>query len=241
MASITVPVAVRLSRIVYDSLHNVNKNLLLRYPHQSSSLLWQRQGYTTITEEKKPEDSQSGPSDASGLPKDATEADKKLLVDNELLSKEVTELRSQKFELEDKYKRALAESENIRIRLNKQIEDAKRFGIQGFCKDLLEVADILGKATESVPKEELTNKNPHLKTLYEGLSMTEAQLHKVFRKHGLESLNPLNEKFDPNQHEALFQQDAEGKEAGTILEVTKLGYKLHDRVVRPALVGVAKG
>lgn len=61
----------------------------------------------------------------------------------------------------------------------KQIEDAKLFGIQGFCRDLLEVADILGKATESVPKDQLTEKNPHLKTLYEGLRMTEAQLHKV--------------------------------------------------------------
>lgn len=68
------------------------------------------------------------------------------------------------------------------MRLTKQIEDAKLFGIQGFCKDLLEVADILGKATESVPKDELTEKNPHLKTLYEGLRMTEAQLHKVNQK-----------------------------------------------------------
>lgn len=81
--------------------------------------------------------------------------------------------------MEDKYKRALAEGENIRVRLTKQINDAKLFGIQGFCKDLLDVADILGKATESVPKDEITDQNPHLKSLYEGLVMTEAQLHKV--------------------------------------------------------------
>lgn len=81
--------------------------------------------------------------------------------------------------LEDKYKRALAEGENIRLRLTKQINDAKLFGIQSFCKDLLDVADVLGKATESVPKDEITEKNPHLKSLYEGLTMTEAQLHKV--------------------------------------------------------------
>ncbi|CAK9824608.1 GrpE protein homolog 1, mitochondrial [Anthophora retusa] len=92
------------------------------------------------------------------------------------------DLKSHRDELEDKYKRALADGENLRVRLTKQIEDAKLFGIQGFCKDLLEVADILGKATESVPKDELTEKNPHLKTLYEGLSMTEAQLQKVNRK-----------------------------------------------------------
>ena len=102
--------------------------------------------------------------------------------DIELLNKELIDLKSHKNDLEDKYKRALADGENLRVRLIKQIEDAKIFGIQGFCKDLLEVADILGKATESVPKDELTDKNPHLKTLYEGLKMTEAQLHKVNKK-----------------------------------------------------------
>lgn len=80
------------------------------------------------------------------------------------------------------------------------------FGIQGFCKDLLDVADVLNKATETVPKEEISDKNPHLKSLYEGLVMTEAQLQSVFKRHGLETVNPLNEKFNPNYHEALFQQ-----------------------------------
>lgn len=111
-----------------------------------------------------------------------TENERKLKADIELINKELMDLKNHKNELEDKYKRALADGENLRVRLNKQILDAKMFGIQGFCKDLLEVADILGKATESVPKNELTEKNPHLKTLYEGLKMTEAQLHKVIKK-----------------------------------------------------------
>lgn len=100
----------------------------------------------------------------------------------------------------------MADSENLRNRLTKQIEEAKIFGIQSFCKDLLDVADVLSKATESVPKEEINNSNPHLKSLYEGLVMTEAQLQNVFKRHGLEQVNPLNEKFNPNLHEALFQQ-----------------------------------
>lgn len=231
MASIVVPVALRITRITVDSLHNINKNILLRLSQQSY-ISRRANEYSTITEEKK---SDNGPLSES------TESEKKLRADLELINKELTELRSNKCELEDKYKRALADGENLRIRLMKQIDDAKLFGIQGFCKDLLDVADILGKATESVPKNELTNENPHLKTLYEGLRMTEAQLHKVFKKHGLLSLNPINEKFDPNQHEALFQQEVEGKEPGTVVVVSKLGYKLHERVVRPALVGVAKG
>jgi molecular chaperone GrpE len=128
----------------------------------------------------------------------------------------------------------------LRNRLTKQISEAKLFGIQSFCKDLLDVADVLGKATETIPKEEISDKNPHLKGLYEGLKMTEAQLQSVFKRHGLEPVNPLNEKFNPNFHEALFQQDVAGKESGTVVVVSKIGYKLHDRVIRPALVGVSK-
>ncbi|EEZ99113.1 grpE protein homolog, mitochondrial [Tribolium castaneum] len=160
--------------------------------------------------------------------------------DIEQLNKNIAELTEKNNELLDKYKRALADGENLRNRLTKQISEAKLFGIQGFCKDLLDVADVLGKATETVPKEEISDKNPHLKSLYEGLVMTEAQLQSVFKRHGLECVNPLNEKFNPNYHEALFQQEVEGKESGTVVVVSKIGYKLHDRVIRPALVGVAK-
>ena len=121
----------------------------------------------------------------------------------------------------------------------KQSEDARLFGIQGFSKDLLEVADILEKATTSVPQDEIT-KNVHLKSLFEGLEMTGVQLQKVFTKNGLERLEPVDEKFDPFSHEALFQQPFPGKENGTVAVVTKVGYKLHGRTLRPALVGVVK-
>ncbi|PKU36599.1 hypothetical protein llap_13094 [Limosa lapponica baueri] len=112
--------------------------------------------------------------------------------------------------------------------------------VTSFCKDLLEVADILEKATESVPKEEIKDENPHLKSLYEGLVMTEVQIQKVFKKHGLLRLNPVGAKFDPYEHEALFHAPMEGKEPGTIALVSKIGYKLHGRTLRPALVGVVK-
>lgn len=169
------------------------------------------------------------------------ENEKKFSLEIESLKKEVESLSNQTRELDDKYKRALADGENLRRRLTKQIEDAKLFGIQGFCKDLLEVADILGHATDAVPKEELSDKNPHLKNLYEGLTMTKAQLNQVFKRHGLEQVNPLNEKFNPNLHEALFQQEVQNTEPNTIVVVSKIGYKLHERCIRPALVGVSKG
>ena len=135
---------------------------------------------------------------------------------------------------------ALAETENVRMRMNKQIGDAKLFSIQGFCRDLLEVADILTTATESVPNEELS-KNEHLKNLFEGLTMTESQLQKVFNKHGIQKIVPNEgDKFDPYLHEAMFEVPTESKEAGTVAVLTKLGYKLHQRTVRPAVVGVFK-
>ncbi|XP_043201583.1 grpE protein homolog, mitochondrial-like [Amphibalanus amphitrite] len=158
----------------------------------------------------------------------------------EELQKQIEELKLQVQDLDDKYKRSLADRENVRTRLEKQVKDGKLFGIQSFCKDLLDVADILGKATESVPPEEISESNPHLKSLYEGLKMTEAQLITVFRRHGVVPINPVGEKFDPHQHEALFQQEVEGVQSGHVAVVTKIGYKLHERTIRPALVGVAK-
>ncbi|XP_077598300.1 grpE protein homolog 1, mitochondrial [Stigmatopora nigra] len=153
---------------------------------------------------------------------------------------EKMQLEEQLKEMTDKYKRALADTENLRSRSQRMIQDAKLYGIQGFCEDLLEVADILEKAKECVPKEEVTSQNPHLKNLYDGLVMTEVQIQKVFTKHNLIKLNPFGHKFDPYEHEALFHAPAEGKEPGTITAVTKVGYKLHGRTLRPALVGVAK-
>lgn len=134
-----------------------------------------------------------------------TENEKKFTVQIEELTKEVTEHKEKSVELLDKYKRALADGENLRQRLTKQIDDAKQFGIQGFCKDLLEVADVLGHATEAVPVSEVSDKNPHLKGLFEGLKMTKGTLEQIFKRHGLEQVNPINEKFNPNYHEALFQ------------------------------------
>ncbi|XP_065591861.1 grpE protein homolog 1, mitochondrial [Cyrtonyx montezumae] len=157
-----------------------------------------------------------------------------------MFTEEKAKLEEQLKEVTDKYKRALADAENVRQRSQKLVEEAKLYGIQSFCKDLLEVADILEKATESVPKEEIKDDNPHLKSLYEGLVMTEVQIQKVFRKHGLLRLNPVGAKFDPYEHEALFHAPMEGQEPGTIALVSKIGYKLHGRTLRPALVGVVK-
>ena len=140
---------------------------------------------------------------------------------------------------QDKYLRALAEVENTRERMLKQVKDSKLFGIQEFSKDILDVADILEKAMVSVPPNELEQGiNPSLLTLFTGLKMTESELQKVFKKNGLVRIDPSGQLFDPNYHEALFE--IPGEPPGTVASVTKVGYTLNGRTIRPALVGVFK-
>ncbi|XP_076439487.1 grpE protein homolog 1, mitochondrial-like [Babylonia areolata] len=171
----------------------------------------------------------------------ATDAAKEeLSAAEKALTEEKNKLQEDLKEIKDKYMRSLAETENVRQRMKKQVDEAKLYGIQGFCKDMLEVADILNTATHSVPQDQLSS-SPHLKNLFEGLTMTETQLQKVFGKFGLVKVSPAEgEKFDPNIHEALFQVPTTDKEGGTVAVVQKIGYKLHDRTLRPALVGVFK-
>ncbi|KAF1622266.1 UNVERIFIED_CONTAM: hypothetical protein FQV16_0000200, partial [Eudyptes robustus] len=159
----------------------------------------------------------------------------------DVLAAEYDALREECNELNDKYKRALAETENVRRRGQKQVEDAKVFAIQSFCKDLLEVADVLNLALDSVKKEDL-EKDPQLKNLYDGIDMTSTVLQKTFARHGLKKVSPEGEKFDPNLHDAVFQVPKEASEhaPGHIAEVMKIGYYLHERPIRPAQVGVVK-
>ena len=153
--------------------------------------------------------------------------------------KDGNDFKSQICELTDKYKRSIAENENQRVRFNKKMEETRVFAIQKFSKDLLDISDTLSKALTSVPESELTD-NTSLKNLFDGLRMTETQLHKVFSKHSLLKIDPLGEEFNPHEHEAVFYQPVEGKTSGTVIDVQKVGYKLQDRVIRPAIVGVAK-
>jgi len=199
-----------------------------------------------FTQAEKKDSSTTASSDESGDATAAATAEEtaallkkteELLEKLELDNKKLVEERD---ELKDKYKRSLAETENVRNRMQKQIGDAKIFGIQGFCKDLLEVADILEKAVEATPKDNMSS-NQELKDLFDGLTMTETQLLKVFGKHGLTRVDPAaGDKFDPNLHEALFQLPAPDQEDNTVAVVTQKGFALNGRTLRAAKVGVVK-
>lgn len=133
-----------------------------------------------------------------------------------------------------KYKMALADMENLRSRLNKQIEDTKQFAITGFCKDLIEITDVFEMAMKQITPEAVGQSN------YEGISMIEQRIIAIFKRHGLISLNPVGQKFNPNEHQAMFETPDSKREPGTVSEVCKVGWKLHERIVRPAIVGVVK-
>lgn len=135
--------------------------------------------------------------------------------------------------------RSLAEMENVRERARRDADNAKQFAIQGFSKNLLEVADVLRLAIEAAPAD-VVAANAQLKSVMEGVQATERILLRVLGDHGVKSFNPMGDKFDPNLHNALFEADDPSKDPGTVCVVTKIGYRLHERILRPASVGVVR-
>lgn len=152
---------------------------------------------------------------------------------------ELEALREELAVTKDQAVRALAEAENTRQRAKKEREDASKFAISGFARDLLDVADNLRRALEAVP-DDLIEADIRVKNLLDGIEGTERQLLRSFEKNGIKKTDPLDEQFDPNFHEVMFEGPAEGKPAGTVIQVLEPGYVINDRILRPARVGVAK-
>ena len=152
----------------------------------------------------------------------------------------VAELQVQVAELKDQLLRALAETENLRRRSQREREDTARYAAAPFAKDMIEVADNLSRALDAVPAEAV-EADEHLKTLMTGVSMTEKALQSVFEKHHIKRIDPMGERLDPHSHEAMFEVPDPSQPSGTIVQVLRAGYRLHDRLLRAAQVGVAKG
>ncbi|KAG2678145.1 hypothetical protein I3760_12G130300 [Carya illinoinensis] len=148
--------------------------------------------------------------------------------------------------MQDKVLRSYAEMENVMDRTRREAENSKKFAIQSFAKSLLDVADNLERASLEVKKSfakidtstDSAGAVPLLKTLLEGVEMTEKQLMEVFKKYGVEKFDPMDEPFDPHRHNAVFQLPDGSKPPGTVAAVLKSGYLLYDRIIRPAEVGV---
>lgn len=141
-------------------------------------------------------------------------------------------------DLRDKLLRAVAETENVRRRTDKEKADAANYAVTNFARDMLAIGDNLSRAVESIPEgEELPDS---IKTLIEGVEMTDRELHNIFERHGINKIDPKGEVFDHNHHQAMFEAESDEHPHGTVMQVMQIGYKIKDRLLRPAMVGVAK-
>jgi molecular chaperone GrpE len=143
-------------------------------------------------------------------------------------------------ELKDKLLRTLAEMENLRRRTEREVADARMYGIAGFARDVLGIADNMERALEAARQELQESVDPGVKTLLEGIELTERELLKALERHGVRKFDPQGEKFDPNLHQAMYEVPDPAVPPGTVVQVIQPGYMIGDRMLRPALIAVSK-
>ncbi len=153
----------------------------------------------------------------------------------------LAEAQQQAADLKDKLLRALAEMENLRRRTEREVADARSYGIASFARDVLGVADNMRRALDAAGTQLRASGDAHAVALLDGVELTERELLKVLEKNGVKRIEPLGEKFDPNVHQAMYEVPDPSVPAGTVAQVVQAGYLIGDRVLRPALVGIAKG
>jgi molecular chaperone GrpE len=144
-------------------------------------------------------------------------------------------------ELKDRALRAAAEMENLRRRTARDVHDARTYAIAAFARDMLSVSDDLGRALSAIPAEARAAGDAGFKALIEGVEITERAMLVTMERHGVKKLDPQGEKFDPNFHQAMFEVPNPDVPAGTVIQVVQAGYSIGERVLRPAMVGVARG
>jgi molecular chaperone GrpE len=154
----------------------------------------------------------------------------------------VETLARENAEHKDRLLRTLAEMENLRKRTDREVSDMRQYGIASFARDVLAVADNMERALEALDAELRETANPGVKALLDGVELTERELLKVLDKHGVKKFEPKKgDKFDPNLHQAMYELPDPSQPAGTVAQVVQPGYMIGERMLRPALVGVAKG
>ncbi|KAK6535376.1 Mitochondrial matrix cochaperone [Orbilia ellipsospora] len=206
-------------------------------PRYQSPLQWRnatvlsRWSSTEASSEKPAAEATPAAEGAKSEAAPATDA-AKIKQDLEAKTKEAADLK-------DKLLRSVAEFRNLQERTVREVKAAKDFAIQKFARDLLESIDNLDRALTAQPSKS-TDAAKDFQNLHDGLKMTETVLMNTLKRHGLERVDPMGEKFDPNVHEAIFEAPMEGKEAGTVFHVQSKGFSLNGRVLRAAKVGVVK-
>ena len=157
------------------------------------------------------------------------------------LAAQFAKLQAERDDLKDKLLRTLAEMENLRRRTEREIADAKAYAVTSFARDMLGSSDNLRRALESLPADAMKTADAAVKALHEGVELTERELLKTLERHGVRRIDPQGEKFDPNLHQAMFEAPDATIAKGLVSKVVQIGYKIGERVLRPALVGVSAG
>jgi molecular chaperone GrpE len=155
------------------------------------------------------------------------------------LDEEKISLNAQISDLKDQLLRTMAESENIRKRTLKEVEQAKKYSHISFVRDLVSSVDNLKRALDSVPDDKNDLPEP-IKNLLLGLEIVEKEIVTTLERHNIKQISPLGEKFDYNFHQAMFEVPTNNSESGVVVEVSQNGYLLYERLVRPAMVGISK-
>lgn len=144
-------------------------------------------------------------------------------------------------DLKDRALRAAAEMENLRRRTARDVQDARAYAIANFARDMLGVSDNLRRAIDAIPADAKETADAGFKALLDGVEITERGMLSALERHGVKKLDPLGEKFDPHFHQAMFEVPNPDVAASTVVQVVQSGYSIGERVLRPAMVGVAKG
>ena len=152
-----------------------------------------------------------------------------------------TSLDRELAEAKDRLLRTLADMDNMRKRTEREVADARVYGISNFARDILGVADNMHRAMAALDDELRAKADEPTKVLLEGVELTERELMNVLEKHGVKRIEPLGQKFDPNRHQAMYEIEDLSVPAGSVIQVMQAGYMIGDRVLRPALVAVSKG
>lgn len=160
--------------------------------------------------------------------------------DGEIEIDPIAQLVEDNADLKDQLLRAMAEMENMRRRTERQVKEANIYAVSNFARDTLTIGDNLQRTLEAVPPEARAEGGA-LATLLDGVELTQRELQKTLEKHGVQAINPEGEKFDPNFHQAMFEIENPDIASGTVVQVAQAGYVIGARVLRPAMVGIAKG
>jgi molecular chaperone GrpE len=176
--------------------------------------------------------------DTNAAQNDAAQNDESQALPPEQAASAILALEAELAEMKDRLLRAVAETENVRRRAERERAEEKKYAITRFARDLTGVADNLSRALKAVPDDQ--KNDPAMRALIDGVELTERELLSVFEKNGVKRIVPAGEPFNPNFHQAVAEIPVPGATAGTVLEVIEAGYVIDERLIRPAMVVIAK-